>query len=357
MTEPLTSRERVALAIDHKEPDRVPIHDSLWGSTVSRWRREGLPEDKSPAEFFGFDVRNFGADLTPRFPTRVIEENDEYVISTTPQGGKRRNHRDHSTTPEVIACPIKTKDDWPPIKARMQPDFKRLNWASVTSSTARWREEGLYIIFGAASGYDCLQAYVRSEDLLIFMATDPEFVKDMVDTLADLILATMTMLAKEGVAFDALWLFNDMGYRNASLFSPQMYRAIIKPADVRLWARAHELGLQTILHSCGRVTELIPDLIDAGLDCLQPLEVKAGMDVGELKRAFGADLALFGGIDIRLMEDPDPSKIEAEIQTKFAAAMPGGGYVYHSDHSVPKDVSFERYQAVMRLVRECGRYV
>ena len=356
MAEQLTSRERVRLAINHQEPDRVPVHDSPWGATVTRWRREGLPEDKGPEEFFGFDLRSFGADLSPRLPVRIIEEDEEYVITTTPMGGKRRNHRDHSTTPEVIECPIKTKDDWPPIKARMQPDFKRLNWASVYSGTTRWRGENLYIIFGAASGYDALQSYVRSEDLLAFMATDPEFVKDMVDTLADLILASMNMVAEEGIEFDALWLYNDMGYRNASLFSPRMYREIIQPSDARLWTRAHELGKQTILHSCGCVKELIPDLIDAGLDCLQPLEVKAGMDLKELKPAFGDDLAFFGGIDVRLMEDPDPAGIEAEIREKFAAAKPGGGYLYHSDHSIPKDVSFERFQHVMRLVRDHGRY-
>jgi uroporphyrinogen decarboxylase len=356
MAEELTSRQRVRLAIDRKEPDRVPKADAPWGATIRRWRSEGLPEDKDPSEHFGFDMRSVGADLSPRLPVRVLEENEEYVITSTPTGGKRRNHRDFSTTPEVIECPIKTQDDWPRIRARLQPDFKRLDWASVVRNTARWREEGLYIVFGAASGYDCLQSYVRSEDLLAFMATDPQFVKDMVDTLADLILATMNMLVEEGVEFDALWLYNDMGYRNALLFSPQMYRDIIQPADTRLWGRAHELGRQTILHSCGCVKELIPDLIEAGLDCLQPLEVKAGMDVRELKGAYGDQIAFFGNIDVRLMEDPDVTKIETEIREKFAVAKPGGGYLYHSDHSIPKDVSFERYSHVMQLVDAHGRY-
>jgi len=352
----LTSRERMRLAINHQEPDRVPIDDNPWGATLTRWRREGFPADRSAAEVFGYERRSFRADLTPRFPVRVLEENDEYIITSTETGGKRRNHRDHSTTPEVIECAIKTKDDWPPVKARLQPDFKRLDWASILSNTARWRAEGLYIAFGQPCGYDCLQAYCRSEDLLMFMATDPGFVKEMVDTLADLILATMQMLADEGVDYDALWLYNDMGYRNGPLFSPQMYREIIMPADTRLYARAHELGRQTILHSCGNVTAFITDMLEAGLDCLQPLEVKAGMDVPSLKQAFGDRLALYGGIDVRAMFDPDPDRIEAEIADKFAAAKPGGGYVYHSDHSVPTQVSLEQYQRVMHLVREHGRY-
>ncbi len=356
MPERLTSRERVRLAIAHQEPDRVPVHDSPWPATVTRWRQEGLPEAQDPADLFNFDIRGFGVDLTPRFPIRVVEENDEYIVSTTAHGGKRRNHRDFSTTPEVIESPIKTKDDWPAIKERLRPDFKRLDWASIYANTLRWREEGRYVVLSAGCGYDNLQRYVRSEDLLAFMATDPEFVKEMNDTFADLALASLDLVARERIPLDALWLYNDMAYRNGLLFSPTMYREIIKPADVRLYARAHELGLQTLLHCCGCVKELIPDLIDAGLDCLQPLEVKAGMDLRELKPKFGRDLAFFGGIDVRLMEHPDPAKIEAEIREKFRAAKPGGGYLYHSDHSIPKDVSFERYQLVMRLVSECGRY-
>ena len=179
MPQTMRSRERVSTAIARRLPDRVPIHDSPWSATISRWRREGLPEAISPADYFGYEIWGMSADLTPRFPTKVIAEDDEYITETTPMGGIRKNHRDFSTTPEVIDCPVKTQDDWPPIKARLAPDFKRIDWASGWQSYQRAAEKGLYRTFNAACGYDLLQSYVRSEQLLMFMATDPGFVKDI----------------------------------------------------------------------------------------------------------------------------------------------------------------------------------
>jgi uroporphyrinogen decarboxylase len=118
----------------------------------------------------------------------------------------------------------------------------------------------------------------------------------------------------------------------------------------------HTRGLKVILHTCGGVAPLVPDLIDAGLDCLQPLEVKAGMDLVELKREYGRDLAFMGGIDARAMAHADPAVIEQEMHAKIPPAMEDGGYIYHSDHSVPDNVSFQRYERVIELALELGTY-
>jgi uroporphyrinogen-III decarboxylase len=118
----------------------------------------------------------------------------------------------------------------------------------------------------------------------------------------------------------------------------------------------HARGLPVILHTDGRLWPLIPLLIEAGFDCLQPLEVKAGMDLVELKHLYGDRLAFMGGIDVRAMADPDPAAIEAEIARKIPVAKRGGGYIYHCDHSVPDNVSWEQYCRVMELVREYGTY-
>lgn len=356
MKSEMTSHDRVRTAIARKIPDRVPIQDSPWGATVERWHAEGLPPGKSAAEYFNYEIVPIGADLSPRYPVRMLAEDDEFITETTNTGGIRKNHRDHSTTPEVIDCPIKKKDDWLPIRQRLKPDFKRVDWASALRAYEQARENGKYIVFGTASGYDLMQSYVKSEQLLVMMAEDPDFVKEMVDVTSDLILDTVMRMHAEGFHFDGVWVYNDMGYRNSSLFSPEMYRQIIAPADKKRNDLFHEKGMQTILHSCGCVKGLIPSLIDAGFDCLQPLEVKAGMNLHELKPLYGTRLALFGGISVLLMEEKDDSKIETEIREKFKVAMRGGGYLYHSDHSIPKDVSFRKYRFVMDCVRKYGQY-
>jgi len=352
----MDSRERVSKALRHEEPDRVPIQDSPWGATIDRWHREGLPAGVSPAEYFGYEMVNIGADTSPRFPVAVLEKTDEYIVQRTATGAINKNWRDYTTTPELVDRPIKTRRDWDKIKERLTPDYTRVDWVSARNTYNLARSEGKFICYSGGYGYDILQGYMRSDQLLMALATDPDWVREMIMTLATLTVEMARMMIENGFEFDGFFNFNDMGYRNALLFSPETYRRTHKEADSMVYSFFHEHGMFTILHSCGRVEEIIPELIEVGLDCLQPLEVKAGMDVRELKRKYGDRLAFMGGIDVRLMADPDPSKIEEEIKSKLEVAKEGGGYIYHSDHSVPNNVSFQQYKRVIELVHKYGQY-
>ena len=159
-----------------------------------------------------------------------------------------------------------------------------------------------------------------------------------------------------GFEFDGVWLACDLGYSKGLLFSPRHFDEQLRPTLRRLFDHFRGDGMPVILHSCGCVRDLIPYFIEDGLACLQPLEVKAGMDLIELKKEFGAEISFMGGIDVRAMADPDPSVIEKEIETKILFAKKGGGYVYHSDHSIPTNVSLEQYRRVLELVKKYGAY-
>lgn len=352
----MTSRERILKTLKHEEPDRVPIHDSPWSSTIHRWKREGLPPDITPAEYFNYELVEICCDLSPRFPVRTLEKTETYIIQTTPTGGVNRNFRDYSSTPELIDRPIKEKKDWPPIKEKLYPDYTRVDWVSATRTYQVSRSEGKFICFGGGYGYDALQSYMRSDHLLVAMVEDPKWIKDMIMTLAKLFMEMAKMMMDKGLKFDGAFIYNDLGYRNGLLFSPRTYHQTHQEADEMVYSFFHQHNMPIILHSCGRVKELIPVLIDVGLDCLQPLEVKAGMDVRELKREYGDKLAFMGGIDVRVMAGSHPQLIEEEIKSKFEVAKKGGGYIYHSDHSVPNNVSFQQYKRVMELVRKYGKY-
>lgn len=153
-----------------------------------------------------------------------------------------------------------------------------------------------------------------------------------------------------------MFLGCDLGYRNGLLFSPHHYDQQMRPTFRKLVHYFKEQGLPVILHSDGCVKQLIPRFIEDGLSCLQPLEVKAGMDLIQLKKDFGEKLAFMGGIDTRAIAHPDPRVIEREISTKISFAKKGGGYIYHSGHSVPHNVSFEQYKRTLSLVRQHGTY-
>ena len=356
MAATMTSYERLKCVYDHKEPDRIPMHDSPWGPTVARWRREGLPEGVGVGAFFGFDhTVGISADNGPRYPTRVVEETDEYVINTTAWGTTLKNWKHKASVPEFIDFTIKDREAWAEAKARMTPTKDRINWKNLEQNYRKWREQGAWIQAGAWFGYDVFASWISgTETILMAMVADPEWCADMFNHALSVNLALLDMVWDAGYTFDCLSYPDDLGYRNGIFFDLDTYREVLKPAHKRSCDWAHQKGAKVMLHTCGNVMELIPDLIDAGFDGINPLETKAGMDVIELKEKYGSDLVLDGGIDVRKMTEPD--QIEEEIRTKITAAKVGGGYIYHSDHSVPDSVSFADYCRVMELVRYYGKY-
>lgn len=352
----MTSRERFLRALRHEEADRVPIHDSPWATTVARWHREGLPEGQSPHSYFGYELNGQAPDLSLRFPQETVEDTDEYTVTRNANGALRRNWRHATSTPECIDFVVKTPADWDEHKHRMGMSRDRIDLDRGLKAQASARARGDFWVYRGVMGYDKTQGIVGSENLLMAMVEAPQWVAEMFMAGADLIVATAEEMLGRGFDFDGAYLCDDMGYRNGMLFSPRTYRELLFPAHKRVCSFFNARELPVILHTCGCVNEVVPDLIEAGFACLQPLEVKAGMDLIQLKRDFGDHLAFMGGIDVRLMAEGDPAKLDGEIGSKITCAKQGGGYIYHSDHSVPDNVSFESYKLVMDLVARYGRY-
>lgn len=356
----MDSRERFLKALRREQPDRVPIHDSPWLETIWRWQKEGLPQDIPVEDYFDYELVGFGFDGSPMFPVQTIHKDHTFIVERTSFGGVRRNFRNYASTPEVLDWPIKCKEDWLRIKPRllgdMIPDYTRVDWATMRNRHSRARSEGKCICLAAVTGYDLLQSYVRSEDLLVLMVEDPAWFADMVRTNAGLVLRMARMMMEAGFEFDSAFLYNDMAYLNGPLFSPKLYRSLIMDSDASLCDFFHTRSMPVMYHTDGDIRQLLPHMIEAGVDCVQPLEAKAKMDVRELKEVYGDRLTFFGNIDVRKMSHRDPAAIEDEIAGKFEVAKVGGGYIYHSDHSVPPDVSFEQYTRVMDLVRKYGTY-
>jgi len=356
MPDTMTSHERFARMFAHRDADRIPIVDGPWGSTVARWRREGLPENVSPAEYFGYDLTaGVGGDNSPRYPTKVIEETDRYVISTSSWGATLKNWKHSASVPDFLDFTIKDRETWADAKARMVPTRDRVDWDYLKQHYDDWHARGFWINGGLWFGYDVFASWhVGTERILIALIEDPEWCMDMFNHSLDVSLKLLEMIWDEGYRFDAINFPDDLGYRNGPFFSPATYRKVLKPIHKRAFDWAHDRGIYTMMHSCGNIMALVPDLVEIGLDSLNPLEVKAGMDVIRLKREFGDELVLEGNIDVRAMSQPD--LIEEEIRSKITVAKVNGGYIYHSDHSVPDNVSFEDYKRVMALVRKYGTY-
>jgi uroporphyrinogen decarboxylase len=149
------------------------------------------------------------------------------------------------------------------------------------------------------------------------------------------------LFAEEG-APDFVWYYEDMGFKDKPFMSPEMYRDLVEPGHKLLFDDAHARGLKVVVHSCGYVEPLVPGLIRAGMDCLQAMEVKAGMDLPRLAARFGDRIAFCGGIDIRIIATNDRALIEEELNRKIVPVLKRGcGYIVHSDHSIPPEVEHD----------------
>jgi len=353
----MTSRERVGKALHHQRPDRVPLCEAFWEATVNRWRQEGLPAEVGADDYFETEIRIISLDNSFGLPTEEVERTDEYVIVRDDWGVLKRDWLDHRSTPELLDFPIKSRAEWDDMKGRLTPDPGRIDWSGIKQAHAHYRAEGKFICLGAIPGYEATWRKIGPEALLMAIAEEPEWVEEMYACDADLITGLAKLYLAQGLEFDGAWLWDDLGYRNALLFSPRAYRQQLFPYHKELNDFFHQQGWPVVLHSCGRVSQIVPMLIEAGFDCLQPLEVKAGMDLGELVREYGRDLCFMGGVDVRAFFAEDEAEMEREVTSKLAIGMSNpGGYIFHSDHSIPTQVSFQRYAKVVELVRAHGDY-
>jgi uroporphyrinogen decarboxylase len=193
------------------------------------------------------------------------------------------------------------------------------------------------------------------EDSLMDLIAEPEMMGEMFERITDLTIATVQKMMDIGCKPDAIWLTEDMGGTRTTLFSPKTYRELLFPCHKKLGDFLHAHGIYFFMHSCGYIEPLLPDLVEAGLNVIQALQANTGMHVADLKRKFGDKLTFFGNISEQNFKKGKEA-IEAELRDKIPAAMEGGGYIYHSDHSIPPEVTLETYLYAMKVLDEIGTY-
>ncbi len=351
----MTSQERFRRMYQHREADRVPVLDSPWEETIDRWVAESMP-DRDYIGCFQLDRTAYiSTDNSPRLPVRVVEETEDYIVSTTAWGVTQRQFKRKTTTPENLRYEISTPDAWKKAKERMTPTDDRIPWDTLKREYRKWRREGRWITGGLWFGFDITHSHMAgTETVLMAMLEEPEWVMDMFETELDLSIALLERVWDAGYTFDELHWYDDMGYKNTQFFSLPMYRELLKPYHQRAIDWAHSHGCVARLHSCGDIMPLVPELVDMGLDGLHPLEGKAGMKPEELKRRFGDKLLFHGGFNV--VEWDKPEIILPEIERLVPIMKENGGYIFASDHSIPPHVSFEDFTRIIEAVKRVGAY-
>lgn len=357
----MTGIERISRQLDHLPVDRIAIAEEFWGQTIERWRREGkLGADESPVNHFELDLDTmwaFNYTLHPEERETVLEEDDETRLIINGNRAKLRVHKLHASTPEHVGYAIADRSDWlEKAKPFLTPDRQRINWDGYRAAKADSAAHQRFFCWSGIPVFECMHPICGHENLLMGMALDPEWILDMAEVYTELNIQLMEELFAEAGAPDGIWFYEDMGFKGRPFMSPDMYRELIMPYHRRLIDFAHGRGLKVIMHSCGFVEPLLPDMVAAGIDCLEAIEVKAGMDLLRIHRNFGERIALMGGIDVRPVATNDRAGIRRELESKIPLVKDHFGFILHSDHSIPESTELDSYRYFLEVGAELGKY-
>jgi uroporphyrinogen decarboxylase len=371
MKREMTSSERFRAALSGAEMDRIPIYElCFWPQTVRRWHGEGLPADVSPQEYFALDKAGFFTyDGSLGFASETVASDERSVTTRDGDGVYYRSIAGEYSAPSFVRATIHTPDDWLAYRGRLSADVSRLpaDMASdpVTGLSTRCATFGEYYALCRAEGrftvlspFDPLWYALRvmgEEQSLCAIAAEPEFMRLIVEDYGRFNEGMLKLLTESGYRFDAVWVFSDLCYKNGMLFSPRFFREYVMPSFRRYIALCHEAGSKFIFHSDGDVSELLPLLVEAGVDCVQPLEARAGNDLRGLVPKYGDRISFMGNINTDVLA-ATREEIMEEIESKLPCAVSSRRYIFHSDHSIPPGVSLENYAYAVETARRMGRY-
>ncbi|MGC8640895.1 MAG: uroporphyrinogen decarboxylase family protein [Isosphaeraceae bacterium] len=403
----MTPRQRVLAALDHREPDQVPIDCSghrssgIAAITYPRLReRLGLPPttvrvydpiqqlailDEDVLDRFGVDTIEMGRgfslneaswadwvlpDGTPcKMPAWALPErrDGEWVVRSV-TGRVIGRMPDGALFFEQCHWPFLEQDDpdhlpeafaesmWTAL--RSPPGESELASETLTAGAKRLRERTDRAIIGLFGGnlLECGQFVYRNDNFLMLLAAEPARVHRFLDKLVEMHLANLEQFLKAvGPYIDIVLFGDDLGMQTGPQMSPAMYREFFKPRHALMWRRAKELAnVKVMLHCCGGVRSLLRDLIDAGLDAINPVQISCkGMNAAELKREFGKDLTFWGGgCDTqKILPLGTPDQVREHVREQVKILAPGGGFVFQQVHNIMTNVPPENIIAMFNAVR------
>lgn len=376
----MNSRERFLACMRFESMDRAPNWEmGYWAGTLERWHREGLPRHPNePGGLVpgtgikgeGFPWRrselrdwavhhHLGLDkglekidgewgIWPAFDLEILWEDEEHVRQRQADGTVVLVRKDASTLPHPLEFPVTNRRDWEQLRdERLRADTPGRLPSNWYDQVAEYRRRDWPLLLGGPflGVFSSLRTLFGFEPLMYTFFDDPALIRDVLAHLTDMWLAIFEeVLADTDV--DGAYFWEDMSYKSGSMVSPRIFREFLTPAYQRITGFFRQRGIDIILlDTDGNVWDLIPLFTEAGVTGLYPFEVRAGMDVAEVRARYPR-LQMMGGID-KTAVAAGPAAIDAEIE-RIAPVIRSGGYVPGIDHYVPPDVPWEHFEYYRR---------
>jgi uroporphyrinogen decarboxylase len=384
----LTPRQRVSLTLDHHEPDRVPT-DFL--ATPEVWRKlvdhlQLPPAAAEQAEFFepakeavlrhfAIDCRVLSYDMFCRPPESILAPGATVdwwgsLERSTPNRMWRQRLAD-GTARDIFGKHLQVVHNqfgayeefatWPLSQAQGVDDLRahpwpEPDWWDFTPLPGLLRAFDAYqplsLRFRIGSVFEIAWQLRGMQEFLIDLAAQPEIPHYILSRLGEIYVEnTRRVLDLAGDRLDLVYFYDDVATQNSLMISPQMWREFVRPHHARLVELAHARGVKVMYHCDGAIYPLIPELIDLGIDLLNPIQPDAkNMDGRKLKTEFGHRLAFHGGIDInQTLPRGTPDEVRAEVRDRVQTLGRGGGYILCSSHHIQPDTPVENVLAMYEV--------
>jgi uroporphyrinogen decarboxylase len=383
---PLTSRERVLTAINHEQPDRVPLVIGVSNATGIKMRPyKGIKDIigvQAPDNYL-YDWPELGTAEIDEETMRRLHSDVRGVLDLEPESVRKRNrardpHSDYIDSWGSGQTEI-GPDDWFPSvhpipDARTVADLEAYQgWpdmsdpsriAHVQENARRLAEENQYAILATPwllFPFERAYAMQGFETFLLNLALDADFSRALLEKIATYCKQLMGPFLEElGDNIDIIKIGDDLGTQESLMISPKMYRDILKPVHADFISFIKERTKAKVLfHSDGDVATLIDDFIEIGVDILNPIQTSAGSmsDLPSLKKRFGNNIVFCGGIDShRILPFGSVAEVREEVQRVIQILGPGGGCMIGAVHTVMNDVPPENVLAMVDAVEEFGHY-
>lgn len=382
----MNSRERVRLALDHREPDRVPF--DLGGTGLSTIHvtayhhlRDylGLPEVKPRVAWIAEQLVRVDDDLAERLQVDVwpvlpnnasafayeFRQESQYEAYTDEWGIGWRKPVDGGFYYDMYHHPLARATSLDELLAHPFPDpLDDARFATLRAQAEAAVAWGKAVaLAGPCAGIAEVCSWMRGyEEYYVDLARHKDWVGAMLDRLVEFKSAYWARaLAELGDLVDVVVEADDLAGQHALLMSPRTYRQVIKPRHQRLFSFIKtQAPVKVFFHSCGAVRPLIPDLIEAGIDILNPVQISAAdMDLRQLKREFGRDLVFWGGgVDTQgVLGTATPPEVKDHVRQNIEALAPGGGFVFATVHDIQANVPPENIVSMWEACQEYGLYV
>jgi hypothetical protein len=358
----MTHRERWVRTMHFQPVDHVPDEEfGWWDNTLTLWHEQGLPREVNTLPrgdiYFGFAPRAqvpVHEGILPDFERQVLEERGDHLVIRDEHGATCEIHKSgRDSIPHFLDFLLKGRAEWErEFKPRLDPDDprRRPQAESWERMKGEWKQRDYALGIGIGSLYGWMRDWMGFERAAMMVYDDPGLVEDIMEQITQVVLRGIEWAAPQvDLDFGGGW--EDMCFNAGPMISPAAFERLMVPRYRRITELLKKHGCDLVYTDCdGNINALVPLWLEAGVNCMFPVEVAGGTDPIALRDRFGKQVLLMGGVNKRALI-AGKLAIRTEIR-RIAPYVKEGGWIPHVDHRVPADVTLENYRYYLALKRD-----